>query len=232
MQPFPGRGIFFLIRHGETDWNRERRIMGRLPVPLNATGREQARAAAAQLSGLGIEAIWTSPLARARSTAEIVAERIGITSVRDDAELTEMDFGSWEGRPYAEVIRDPLFPALQRDVSTALPGGESLPQVRERMFRAMTRIAAASDGARVAIVSHGDPLRLVIAGCLAIPIEEMRRLRLDTAGLAAIELTGTWAEVKFVNLRSDLAATFTPHGGARRTRGGRPRVADDEPIAG
>src|SRR5262249_3258152 len=192
----------------------ERRIMGRLPVPLNATGREQARAAAAQLSGLGIEAIWTSPLARARSTAEIVAERIGITSVRADAELTEMDFGSWEGRPYAEVIRDPLFPALQRDVSTALPGGESLPQVRERMFRAMTRIAAASDGARVAIVSHGDPLRLVIAGCLAIPIEEMRRLRLDTAGLGAVGAAGGLGGGRVGNLGAGCRAAVIGHAAA------------------
>jgi len=241
MQPFPGRGVFFLVRHGETDWNRERRIMGRLPVSLNETGREQLRALAPYLEGVGIASIWTSPLPRARVSAEILAEALGgHIEVREDAGLTEVDFGAWEGRTFAEVLADPAFAAFQREpLATTFPGGENLLAVRARVFAAMQRVAACSDGERTAVVSHGDPLRLVIAGCLGLDGPEFRRLRIDNAAVSAVELTGDWAEVKFLNMRPDLAslvAVSAPasRGGAgkRRASAGSRRTAGDAGVGG
>src|SRR5262245_65943801 len=84
MQPFPGKGRFFLLRHGETEWNRQRRIMGRRPVPLSERGRAQLSALAPHLARLGIATIFTSPLARARAT------EIGRASCRERVEMWEV----------------------------------------------------------------------------------------------------------------------------------------------
>jgi len=206
MQPFPGRGVFFLLRHGETEWNRERRIMGRRPVPLSEQGRAQLLSLAPHLANLGITRVWTSPLARARGTAELIAAEIGGLPVVDDEGLTEVHYADWEGKTFRDLVDDPVFHALRRDpLGTAFPGGgETLLEVRERVFDAMARIAAASAGEPAIVVSHGDPLRLVLCGCLGLDVAQLRRIRVDNGALSAVELTGDFSEVKFVNMRPDL----------------------------
>ncbi|MBM4267166.1 MAG: histidine phosphatase family protein [Deltaproteobacteria bacterium] len=208
MQPFAGRGRLFLLRHGETEWNRARRVMGRTAVPLSDAGREQVRLLTPHLEGLGIGAIWTSPLARARETAEILAAALGGLPVHDEEGLTEVHYAAWEGRHFHELVREPEFELLRNDpVRTAIPGGgESLEHVRDRVFPALERVLAASGGKPALVVSHGDPLRVVLAACLALDLLHLRRLRLDNGALSALELTGDWVEVKFVNMRPDLAA--------------------------
>src|ERR1700741_2656837 len=91
-----------LVRHGETDWNRERRFQGHADQPLNETGREQARAPATDLDGNGIDLIYTSDLARARETAEIVGAQLGLDVVAM-RELREIDVGEWEGLTWQEI---------------------------------------------------------------------------------------------------------------------------------
>lgn len=208
MQPFPGRGRIFLLRHGETEWNRERRIMGRRPVPLSERGRTQLLSLAPHLVPLGIERIFTSPLPRARTTAELIAERIGGIPVLVDDGLTEVHYGAWEGRTFRELVHEPEFHAYWKEpVATPCPGGgESLLDVQERLFAAMARVVEAAAGRPAIVVSHGDPLRLILCGCLRIDVAELRRIRLDNGGLSAIELTGDWAEVRFLNMRPDLDA--------------------------
>ncbi|MFN8603613.1 MAG: histidine phosphatase family protein [Candidatus Binatia bacterium] len=208
MQPFPGRGRIFLLRHGETDWNRERRIMGRRPVPLSERGRAQLLALAPHLVPLGVEKIFTSPLPRARSTAELIADRLGGVPVLDDEGLTEVHYGAWEGRTFRELVHEPEFHAYWKEpIATPAPGGgESLLDVQQRVFAAMARVVEAAAGRPAIVVSHGDPLRLVLCGCLRMDVAELRRVRLDNGGLSAIELTGEWAEVKFLNMRPDLDA--------------------------
>lgn len=206
MQPFPGRGVFFLLRHGETEWNRERRIMGRRPVPLSERGHEQLLLLAPHLANLGITRVWTSPLARARSSAELIAAELGGLPVLEDEGLTEVHYADWEGKTFRDLVDDPAFLAFRDDpLGTPCPGGgESLREVQERVFAAMARIAAASDGEPAIVVSHGDPLRLVLCGCLGMDVAHLRRIRVDNGALSAVELTGDWAEVKFVNMRPDL----------------------------
>jgi probable phosphoglycerate mutase len=221
MQPFPGRGLFFLLRHGETEWNRERRVMGRRPVPLSEHGRRQLCALLPHLEDLGIRTVWTSPLERARGTAELVARHLGDIEVKEDPGLTEVDYAGWEGKTFQGLLEDPEYHAFHRDpVATPIPGGgESLLAVRERVFAAMERIARDSRGAPVVVVSHGDPLRLILAACLGMETREFRRLRVDNGALSAVELTGDWAEVKFVNMRPDLGAMIgAEKEGARAVR--------------
>jgi probable phosphoglycerate mutase len=206
VQPFPGRGILFLVRHGETDWNRERRVMGRLGVALNDAGREQVRRLAGMVEGLGCEVVWTSPLDRARETAGVLAAALGGLEVREDAGLTEVDYAAWEGRTFAELVADPEYHVYHRDPEGApVPGGgEQLSDVRDRMMSALARVLAERPGGRSLVVSHGDPIRLALAACLGLSVKEMRRLRVDTGAVSSVELTGDWAEVKFLNVRPDL----------------------------
>src|SRR5512133_1433936 len=91
-----------LVRHGETNWNRERRFQGHADPPLNDAGREQARELAETLAGEGIDAIYTSDLQRARETAEILAARFGseVVALR---ELREIDVGDWQGLTWPEI---------------------------------------------------------------------------------------------------------------------------------
>lgn len=206
MQPFPGRGRFFLLRHGETEWNRQRRIMGRRPVPLSERGRAQLSALAPHLVPLGVTRVFTSPLPRARSTAELIAREIGDVPIVDEDGLTEVDYADWAGKTFPDLVDDPAYRAFRKDpLGTPFPGGgESLLQVRERVFAAMARVSAVADGQPAIVVSHGDPLRLILCGCLAMDVAQLRRIRVDNGALSAIELTGNWAEVKFVNMRPDL----------------------------
>jgi len=208
MQPFPGKGRIFLLRHGETAWNRERRIMGRRPVPLSERGRAQLSALTPHLLPLGIEQVFTSPLPRARSSAELVATALGGLPVVDEAGLTEVDYAAWEGRSFPDLRHDPDFHAFLKDpLGTPFPGGgETLYEVRDRVFAAMARVVAQAGGQPAVVVSHGDPLRLVLCGCLQLDVAELRRIRIDNGALSAIELTGDWVEVKFINMRPDLDA--------------------------
>jgi len=155
------------------------------------------------LRALAPARIVTSPLVRARETAEILAAALDCP-LAVDGDLQELDFGAWEARLYAELLDDPQYQAFsRRPLEAAPPGGEAVAAAQARVLAALGRGLEASPGARVGIVAHGDLLRLALAAFLRLPASEFRRLRLDTGGLSAVELTGEWAEVKFVNLLAD-----------------------------
>jgi 2,3-bisphosphoglycerate-dependent phosphoglycerate mutase len=143
-----------LARHGETDWNRERRWQGHSDRPLNETGREQAETLAAELAGEPIAAVYSSDLVRAHETARIVADRLGLDVVTVPG-LRERRFGSWEGLQDVEVER--LFPGLHGP-----PDAEPRDDMTRRVLESLERIAAANDGRTVLVVSHGGPIRAVL----------------------------------------------------------------------
>jgi broad specificity phosphatase PhoE len=150
-----------LARHGETDWNRERRVQGHADRPLNETGIAQARALAETLAGEPIEAVYSSDLERAYETARIVAESrgLGVTALR---ELREKHFGTWEGLTDVEVLE--RFPHAHDG-----PWGdaETTAELAERVLDALRRIAGRHPGGQVLVVSHGGPLRAVLRHCRA-----------------------------------------------------------------
>jgi broad specificity phosphatase PhoE len=152
-----------LARHGETDYNAEGRFQGRLQVPLNATGRDQARELADAAAARGFVALWSSTLRRALETAEIVGARLGIEP-RTDARLVETDTGEWTGRTYAEIKAEhpEAFAAYVRaDPDFAYPGGESLQAQTVRVMAALEEIGA---GPRpVLVVCHGMAIRVAFA---------------------------------------------------------------------
>jgi broad specificity phosphatase PhoE len=150
-----------LVRHGETDDNAADRFQGQLDTPLNARGREQARTLARELAGEGLRALYSSPLARARETAEIVGARLGLDPVLDPR-LMEADSGDWSGRLYAEIIaaQPGAFDAWRAaDPAFRFPNGES---VAEQAARVAAALADVGGGPLPAVVvCHGGVIRAV-----------------------------------------------------------------------
>src|SRR5205085_7539923 len=105
-EPNSLRGTAILMRHGETRWNREGRVMGRNPVELSDNGRGQVEAAAVLARSLNLDLIVTSPLVRARQTAEIVAAGVGGIEIIEDPAIAEVSYGRWEGMTFDELIND------------------------------------------------------------------------------------------------------------------------------
>lgn len=154
-------GALALVRHGETADNRAGRLLGRSDPPLTALGRVQARAVAEVLARERPVAIVTSPLRRARETADAVGDACGVTPAVDER-LIEIDYGAWERRPLAEVPREAA--ALTSDPSVAFPDGESLVDVGTRVAELCEELLA-RDGLVVA-VSHVSPVKGAVAWAL------------------------------------------------------------------
>jgi broad specificity phosphatase PhoE len=150
-----------LVRHGETDWNADGRLQGQTDRPLSDFGRTQARRLADELAEEQLAAIYSSDLARARETAEIVGERLGLP-VTLDPDLREKDWGTWEG-----------LTAVERDRVEFV--GESTEAHQERILRALRRISELHPaGGDVLVVTHGGSMRRVQTAALgmALPVVE------------------------------------------------------------
>jgi len=145
-----------LVRHGETDWNREHRVQGHTDVPLNAVGRAQAEALAESLADALLAGVYSSDLARARQTAEIVSRHQGLAVVLEPG-LREKNFGSWEGLTDVEIAD--RFP---ESVRGRWGDGESTEDVAARVLPAIERIRARHPGESVLVVSHGGPIRIIL----------------------------------------------------------------------
>jgi broad specificity phosphatase PhoE len=163
-----------LVRHGETDWNRDRRFQGHADVPLNDAGLAQARELAASLDGERFAAVYTSPLLRAAQTAKILAAQLGVEA-REHASLKEVDVGSWSGFTVTEVeARFPEGFARWADWrTTGWEDGESYEQLSERVVSGVLEIAARHPGDRVLAVTHGGPMRAVLASALRLELHEV-----------------------------------------------------------
>jgi broad specificity phosphatase PhoE len=167
----------FLARHGESDWNVEKRFQGHRDRPLTERGREQAHALADLVGAEKIDAVYTSPLSRARETAEIVAARVGLKVVALP-ELREVDTGSWSGLSRADVeARFPEGFAHWRSGGSAWENGESYDEMAERVIGALRKIAEDHPDGRVLVVSHGGPIRAIHAAAEGLAIQDYRRLK-------------------------------------------------------
>ena len=180
--------LTLLLRHGETALSTERRFAGRSDIPLTEAGRGQAAAAAARLAERGgIDLIVTSPLARARATADAVAGATGAPLLADD-DLAETDFGKWEGLTFAEASE--RWPdeasAWLGSADVAPPGGESFASVGQRVNAALDRLLAAHESRTLLLVSHVTPIKTLLCRAMLAPPTAMFRLYLDVASLCEV----------------------------------------------
>jgi probable phosphoglycerate mutase len=158
-----------LVRHGETDWNRERRFQGHADPSLNEEGRRQAVALADLLAGNTFAAVYSSPLRRAHETAEIVAERLGVP-IEVSEGFMEVDVGSWSGLMTTEVEQQ--FPEAFRRWRATYSGGwtdgETYDELGARVVAELLEIAGRHRGERVLVVTHSGPIRSVLAAAAGL----------------------------------------------------------------
>lgn len=172
-----------VVRHGQTDWNREGRMQGSTDIPLNDTGRQQAREAGDRVAGLGLswDLLFSSPLSRARETAEIIGSRIGLDAVGIVPEIVERHYGGAEGAVLTyEQSRDP---------GALFEGVEAEAEVYRRGVQALKALALAHPGKNLVVVSHGTLLRRVLKastpGDWSAPVPNATPVEVDVPGLFA-----------------------------------------------
>lgn len=177
-----------LARHGQTERHREDRFLGTTDVPLSDAGTRQARCLSQRLAAEKIDAIYASPLSRARATAAIVAAPHGLEiNIRD--EMRECDFGVAEGLTFGEIEKQ--HPALAQELlarrAVAFPGGESLADLDRRLTPFVKELENHREDETVLVVAHGGPLRLLIGRLLGLGIDYWLTFRIDLASLSIVE---------------------------------------------
>jgi broad specificity phosphatase PhoE len=203
------KGIrIFLIRHGETDWNRIRRFQGRSDLPLNQAGREQARALALALKDESILAMYSSPLARAMETARLIKIFHAATPLFEEKGLIEMDLGDFDGLEAQQWIDQyPTFQKawLETPASATMPGGENLQEVQVRAIDTLERITRLYPSETTLLIcSHNFVNLTILCYALNISLTRFRDLRQGTAALNILYKQGERWWVKVVNERSHL----------------------------
>ena len=226
-----------LIRHGRTSANTAGVLAGRSSgVELDDVGHRQVAEAAARIAGVPVKAIVTSPLRRCRQTAQaLVADRDGSPIVVEQG-LVECGYGEWTGKSLRELSKDKLWGTVQHQPSAVrFPGGESMSEMSARAVGAIRSWDArlgtehGPDAVWVA-VSHGDPIKAILADALGMHLDSFQRIVVDPAAISIVRYTGARPFVITVNSsNADLGAMFAPRPKSRRRRSPTP---PDAPVGG
>ena len=187
---------FALVRHGQTDWNAERRLQGATDIPLNDVGRGQARDAVAVLAPYEWDAIVSSPLSRAAETADLIAEGLGLSVSRRVPELTERSFGPAEG-----MQAGPELDALR--IPGGFEGAESEEEAADRGLAALEALAEEFRGRRLLVVTHGTLLRVSLSRAIGQTLSSVDNAVLNLAHHHAID---GW-KLEYFNGEPVMAAT-------------------------
>lgn len=180
-----------VVRHGETDWNLSGILQGWLDVPLNDQGRRQARDLAVAFAGAGFAAVWSSPLVRARETAEIIAAALGLAPPACHDGLKERNFGAIQGIPKSELAElNPVLlqQILKRNPAAVFEEGETMDEFADRVLGALLEIGARHGGEQVLLITHGWVMDVVtrhIGGLPRSAILNMKRKNGESVWLAA-----------------------------------------------
>lgn len=193
----------YLIRHGETAGDGVKRYKGSIDVPLSPRGHAQAARLAAWMRTWtpALDAIYSSPLQRARDTARPLADAYG-RDIATHPSFRERSFGEWEGMSFEEIRAawPDAFTAWASDPLNHAPvGGESTRAVRDRVVPAIEGIVARHAGERIAVVAHGGVNRVVLCHALGAPMENIFRVEQDFGCLSVIEYHDTHPVVTMMN---------------------------------
>jgi probable phosphoglycerate mutase len=191
----------FLVRHGQNDWVKKRRLAGWTPgIQLNDAGRKQAAAVAERLAHLPVTAIYSSPLERCRETAEILAEGHGLT-VETVEELGEVRYGEWQGQKLKKLtgLKREWHAVQYHPGRFRFPAGESFLEVQHRMVAALETLAGRHEKEAIVVVSHADVIKLALAHYLGLPIDLFQRLSIATASVSTLTLEADGVRVLRIN---------------------------------
>ncbi len=201
----------YLVRHGETEWNREAVFRGRIDLPLNGKGRAQAEKTGAAFHSVPIGRVVSSPLARARETAEPIGRVTGCPVMAAE-EFTDMSFGVWEGLTVDEARS--LLPEAYETWEKApqklrLQGGETLREVRGRIRKGLKSAMAATEGDLV-IVSHRVVCKVLTLALLGAPDNLFWTMRCDPCSITLVEVKGNGNVFHYINDTCHLKGPDTP----------------------
>lgn len=180
---------FVLVRHGENDWVKKHRLAGWIPgVHLNETGHRQAADAAERLAALPLKALYSSPVTRCLETADYIAKTHQLDIVELEA-VGEVRYGSWEGKKVKKLAKKPLWRIVQFFPSRMrFPDGEALREVQFRAVEALEQLSYRHDKELVAVVSHADVIKLVMAHYLGVHIDLFQRITIAPASISILSL--------------------------------------------
>ena len=195
--------LLLLIRHGENEYVKTGKMAGRLPgVHLNERGKKQAADLADALKQVPIKAVYASPLDRAVETAEPIIEGRKL-EIQLRPELMDNDIGAWQGRSLKQLSRIKKWKIVQQAPSRfRFPEGESFLETQARIASTLDEIAASHKPKDVvAVVFHADPIKLVVAHYLGMPLDYFQRLACDTASVTVLYVSETGAHLIKLNQR-------------------------------
>lgn len=178
----------YMVRHGQTEWNKLSKVQGRTDIELSETGTLQAKLLAKRLERENIDAIYSSSLQRALRTAEIIAEYKNC-SVNKSEKYWEICFGPWEGMTINEIKErySEHFRVYREDpASFSLPGAETFLELSERTYMGVKEIVKSHVGKNILIVSHGMAIKAAIIRILDIDIRNYTKFRIDNASITVI----------------------------------------------
>jgi probable phosphomutase (TIGR03848 family) len=200
-----------LVRHGQTP-TTGKLLPGRAPgLRLADTGQAQAQAAAQRVAALPkVDAVYSSPLERARETAAPIGKALG-QRVHIDKGLLECDFGQWTGAELKQLMKLPEWGTVQRAPSTfRFPGGESFTEMQTRMVTAVDRLRAKHAGGVVVCVSHADPIKALVAHAMGTHLDLFQRIVISTCSVSAIAYSMGGPVVLTVNSTGGSLAELRP----------------------
>lgn len=180
----------YLVRHGETEWNRSLRYQGHRDIPLSEEGRAQAQRIAERLSTEKFDAAYASDLSRALETARAITAHHAGLDIKIMPELKETNFGLWEGLTYPEIdkqFHEVMSGWRSNPKDTKIPGGESLGEVAERCWAGLRRIIGENPDRNVLVVAHGGIIRIAVATVLGMNLNDYWKIKQDNVSLNIIE---------------------------------------------
>ena len=195
--------ILLLIRHGENDFVKQNRLPGRLPgIHLNEHGQAQAAALADSLKKLPIKAVYASPLERAVETATPLAQALGL-EIQLRPGLLDTHVGEWEGQLLKNLRKLPVWKQVQKQPSAVrFPGGESFLELQERLVTEIELIRRAHKPKElVAVVFHCDPIKLVLAHYIGLPLDGFQKLGVAPGSVSVLMLGKSGAHLAALNLK-------------------------------
>ncbi len=212
---------FLLIRHGETDYNKKSCLPGRLPeVHLNKTGQRQAQLVAEKLASLPLRSIYSSPLERTLETAQPLGAAVKLEII-PSPDLLETDVGDWQGESVKKLRRMKIWRSmLQNPALFRFPGGESILECQQRMVSFLEALRAqAQPHDLIACISHADPIKLLVAFYLGLPLDHFQRLTVDPGSITVLHVGETSARLIALNAGPSLAwEAFQVPAAARRKK--------------
>lgn len=191
--------FLYLVRHGQTEWNREHRVMGHTPVPLNEEGKKGVATLARELRAKKIPIIYSSTVERALETARMLAEAWG-AELREEPRLNEARFESWVGKTYHELRDDEDFKRYFDSPTRArFSNSEGMTDIQRRALEAVGRIVRDVKTGRAAAVSHSDVIKPVLAHYLGMDLDAIHRLSVANASSSLIDFKETPPRIRYIN---------------------------------